>query len=90
MKHYIGIDIGGTKCAVVRGDENGTVTAKVRFPTATPADPAPDTSKPAEGDGTTAESETEAPRGGCKSALCGMAILTVAGAAVVVMKKKEE
>ncbi len=38
MTYYIGIDIGGTKCAVVRGDENGTVTAKVRFPTTTPAE----------------------------------------------------
>ena len=36
MLHYIGIDIGGTKCAVVRGDEKGTVTAKVRFATTTP------------------------------------------------------
>ncbi len=33
MKEYIGIDIGGTKCAVVRGDENGTVLKKLRFPT---------------------------------------------------------
>lgn len=24
-KEYIGIDIGGTKCAVVRGDEQGAV-----------------------------------------------------------------
>lgn len=31
MKEYIGIDIGGTKCAVVRGDEEGTVLAKLRF-----------------------------------------------------------
>ncbi len=38
MFYYIGIDVGGTKCAVVRGDENGTVTAKVRFPTTTPAE----------------------------------------------------
>ena len=38
MRYYIGIDIGGTKCAVVRGDENGTVTAKVKFPTTTPAE----------------------------------------------------
>ena len=38
MKYYIGIDIGGTKCAVVRGDGNGTVTAKVKFPTTTPAE----------------------------------------------------
>ena len=55
--------------------------------TETPADPAPDTSKPAEGDGTTADSETEAPKGGCKSALGGMALLLVAGAALVLGKK---
>jgi predicted NBD/HSP70 family sugar kinase len=36
MNYYLGIDIGGTKCAVVRGDENGTVTEKVRFATTTP------------------------------------------------------
>ena len=36
MNYYIGIDIGGTKCAVVRGDGHGTVTAKVRFDTTTP------------------------------------------------------
>ena len=36
MNYYLGIDIGGTKCAVVRGDETGTVTAKVRFATTTP------------------------------------------------------
>ena len=57
--------------------------------TETPTDPAPDTSKPAEGDGTTADSETEAPKGGCKSALGGMALLLVAGAAVVVWKKRD-
>lgn len=33
MKDYIGIDIGGTKCAVVRGDEDGTVLEKLSFPT---------------------------------------------------------
>lgn len=33
MKEYIGIDIGGTKCAVVRGDEQGTILEKIRFPT---------------------------------------------------------
>ena len=38
MTYYIGIDIGGTKCAVVRGDERGHVTAKVKFPTTTPAE----------------------------------------------------
>ena len=57
--------------------------------TETPTDPAPDTSKPAEGDGTTADSETEAPKGGCKSALGGMALLLVAGAALVLGKKKD-
>ena len=36
MNYYLGIDIGGTKCAVVRGNEDGTVTAKVRFATTTP------------------------------------------------------
>ena len=30
---YIGIDIGGTKCAVVSGDENGNILDKVRFDT---------------------------------------------------------
>ena len=38
MNYYIGIDIGGTKCAVVRGDEAGNVTAKVRFSTTTPSE----------------------------------------------------
>ena len=33
MKEYIGIDIGGTKCAVVRGNENGTILDKIRFQT---------------------------------------------------------
>lgn len=32
---YIGIDIGGTKCAAVLGDENGNVFEKVKFPTTT-------------------------------------------------------
>lgn len=36
MNHYLGIDIGGTKCAVVRGDEEGHVLAKHRFDTTTP------------------------------------------------------
>jgi len=30
---YIGIDIGGTKCAVVYGDENGRIISKERFDT---------------------------------------------------------
>jgi len=33
MKRYIGIDIGGTKCAVVLGDEEGRILEKVRFDT---------------------------------------------------------
>lgn len=33
MKEYLGIDIGGTKCAVVRGDEKGNVLDKRHFPT---------------------------------------------------------
>lgn len=38
MKEYIGIDIGGTKCAVVRADENGTILEKTRFDTTTKDD----------------------------------------------------
>lgn len=34
MKEYIGIDIGGTKCAVVRGDQAGDLLEKAVFPTA--------------------------------------------------------
>jgi glucokinase len=34
MKTYIGVDIGGTKCAVLLGDEFGTVLKESRFPTA--------------------------------------------------------
>ncbi len=30
---YIGIDIGGTKCAVVKADENGKILDKIRFET---------------------------------------------------------
>lgn len=33
MKEYIGIDIGGTKCAVVRGSEEGKILDKIRFAT---------------------------------------------------------
>jgi len=33
MKTYIGIDIGGTKCAVVLGDSEGNILVKVKFPT---------------------------------------------------------
>ncbi len=36
MPYYLGIDIGGTKCAVIRGDDRGNVTDKVRFPTTSP------------------------------------------------------
>lgn len=31
MKHYIGIDIGGTKIAVVLGNERGEILEKIRF-----------------------------------------------------------
>ena len=31
MKQYIGVDIGGTKIAIVKGDEQGNVTQKIRF-----------------------------------------------------------
>ena len=30
---FIGVDIGGTKCSVVLGDENGNIIKKVKFPT---------------------------------------------------------
>lgn len=33
MKEYLGIDIGGTKCAIVRGDEKGQILQKLSFPT---------------------------------------------------------
>lgn len=32
-RNYIGIDIGGTKCAVILGDESGNTVEKVKFPT---------------------------------------------------------
>ena len=32
----IGIDIGGTKCAVVSGNKNGEILDKIRFETTTP------------------------------------------------------
>lgn len=35
MKYYLGFDIGGTKCAVVVGDESGKVVAKTKIPTTT-------------------------------------------------------
>ncbi|MBR0112815.1 MAG: ROK family protein [Clostridia bacterium] len=33
MKHYIGFDIGGTKCACVLADKNGKIISKKRFDT---------------------------------------------------------
>lgn len=33
---YIGVDIGGTKCAVIYGDENGNILKKERFDTCNP------------------------------------------------------
>ena len=33
--YYIGIDIGGTKCAVVKGNLEEGVTEKIRFETTT-------------------------------------------------------
>lgn len=36
MNNYIGIDIGGSKCAVILGNENGTVIKKIRFDTGSP------------------------------------------------------
>ncbi len=53
------------------------------------ADPTPDTDKPVEGDSTAAESDTEAPKGGCQSALGSIALLLIAGAAVVLGKKRD-
>lgn len=35
-KSYIGVDIGGTKCAVVKGSLESGVSEKIRFPTTTP------------------------------------------------------
>ncbi len=35
VKYFLGIDIGGTKCAVVLGDENFTIHKKISFPTKT-------------------------------------------------------
>ena len=36
MARYIGIDVGGTKCAVSLGNEKAEVIKSVRFPTAGP------------------------------------------------------
>jgi len=33
MDYFIGVDIGGTKCAVVKGDADGNIIDKVRFET---------------------------------------------------------
>ncbi len=35
MRHFLGFDIGGTKCAVVIGDESGNILAKTKIPTTT-------------------------------------------------------
>lgn len=35
MEKFLGLDIGGTKCAVVLGDGEGTVLKKIRFDTTT-------------------------------------------------------
>ena len=32
---YIGIDIGGTKCAVTYGDSEGNIKEKIKFDTTT-------------------------------------------------------
>lgn len=37
MKNYLGIDIGGTKCAVVAGDEQGRIIGKHTIPTEAPS-----------------------------------------------------
>ena len=36
---YLGIDIGGTKCSVVRGTDRGEIIEKVTAPTSTVNDP---------------------------------------------------
>lgn len=56
-------------------------------------EPTPDTDKPAdtsaESSSTPVESETEAPKGGCGSAMGGMAALIMAGLAIMLGKKKD-
>ena len=56
-------------------------------------EPTPDTNKPAdtsaESSSTPVESETEAPKGGCGSAIGGMATLIMTGFAVMLGKKKD-
>ena len=69
--------------------EGDTTAEPVETPTNDPAEDTPDETAAPNGD-TAAEETTAEGKGGCKSTLCGMAILTVAGAAVVAMKKKEE
>ena len=34
-KYFLGLDIGGTKCALVVGDENFKIYQKIQFPTKT-------------------------------------------------------
>ena len=57
-------------------------------------EPTPDTDKPAdtsaESGSTPAESETEAPKGGCGSAMGGMAVLIMTGFAIMLGKKKKD
>lgn len=45
QKKYIGIDIGGTKCAVVLGDDEGNIYHKIRFQTETDRGPEATVSK---------------------------------------------
>ncbi len=56
-------------------------------------EPAPDTDQPtdtsAECGSTPAESETEAPKGGCGSTIGGLTVLIIAGIAVMLGKKKD-
>ncbi len=33
--NYTGVDIGGTKCAIILADQDGTILNKIKFPTAT-------------------------------------------------------
>jgi glucokinase len=41
MQFYIGVDIGGTKTAVILGDEQGQIINRYQFPTDTPGGPLP-------------------------------------------------
>jgi len=38
-RYFLGIDIGGTKCAVCLGDESGKIVDKEGFPTKEPEGP---------------------------------------------------